>query len=132
MTHAAEGSFLIISTSLATIRPLVLGMKKHVANISLVSRSATRYPISGTENDPHTNASHVDSMDYVPLSVQGYGGKTFDSFETSDTKSVGGCGCQRGGTIVVDVRSGTCVDCGGQKSRPHHSTGVTWMEMLKK
>lgn len=128
MTHAAEGSFLIISTSLATLRPLVNGMKKHVTK-SIVSRDATRHQSSGAKSAPRTNASHVDVMDYMPLSVQGYGSKIRETSE-SGTTSVEECKCQRGDTIALDGKLGVCVDCGGQKSRRHKSTGITWVEML--
>lgn len=45
MTHAAEGSFLIISTSLATLRPLYRGIKQQVVDRSLNSH-LTRRPTS--------------------------------------------------------------------------------------
>lgn len=45
MTHAAEGSFLIISTSLATLRPLYRGIKQQVVDRSLNS-NFTRRPAS--------------------------------------------------------------------------------------
>ncbi|KAJ4406949.1 hypothetical protein N0V82_010015 [Gnomoniopsis sp. IMI 355080] len=44
-THAAEGSFLIISTSLATLRPLYRGIKQQVVDRSLNS-NFTRRPAS--------------------------------------------------------------------------------------
>ncbi|KAJ4385727.1 hypothetical protein N0V93_010157 [Gnomoniopsis smithogilvyi] len=57
MTHAAEGSFLIISTSLATLRPLYRGIKQQVVDRSLTS-AFTRRPAS-------TIKYHASSIDPV-------------------------------------------------------------------
>lgn len=51
MTHAAEGSFLIISTSLATLRPLYRGIKQQVVDRSFQS-SFTRRPLSTIKCNP--------------------------------------------------------------------------------
>lgn len=44
MSHAAEGSTLIISTSLVTLRPLFRGIRQHVTELSMatVAASSTR------------------------------------------------------------------------------------------
>lgn len=51
MTHAAEGSFLIISTSLATLRPLYRGIKQQVVDRSFQS-NFTRRPHSTIKYNP--------------------------------------------------------------------------------
>lgn len=42
MTHAAEGSTLLISTSLVTLRPLFRGIRQHVTEISMATGSSSR------------------------------------------------------------------------------------------
>lgn len=54
MTHAAEGSFLIISTSLATLRPLYRGIKQQVVDRSFQS-NFTRRPVSTIKYNPSSS-----------------------------------------------------------------------------
>ncbi|POS69198.1 hypothetical protein DHEL01_v212408 [Diaporthe helianthi] len=60
MTHAAEGSFLMISTSLATLRPLFRSMKRHVSTVAGNSNEPSKRRTVG-----HSRAFHPCSHSQV-------------------------------------------------------------------
>lgn len=88
MTHAAEGSFLMISTSLATLRPLFRSMKRHVSTVHGNSNEPSKRRTIGNSRGFHsTNHSQVDCIitsrsnaEWVPLDDQ--------SGKESETKDI--------------------------------------------
>lgn len=62
MSHAAEGSFLIISTSLATLRPLFRGIKRHVTDRTLHSKNThyARHTTSIAKRQVTTTGQSLD------------------------------------------------------------------------
>ncbi|KAI3398940.1 hypothetical protein diail_8263 [Diaporthe ilicicola] len=75
MTHAAEGSFLMISTSLATLRPLFRSMKRHVStshgNSIEPSKRRTMVNSRGFQSVTHSQVDCIitsrNDAEWVPL-----------------------------------------------------------------
>ncbi|PSR78788.1 hypothetical protein BD289DRAFT_376248 [Coniella lustricola] len=63
MTHAAEGSFLIMSTSLATLRPLYRGLRKHVVSRGLLDST----PLSDQSGSGSSGAGQSRTGDSAGL-----------------------------------------------------------------
>lgn len=134
MTHAVEGSFLIISTSFATLRPLVRGVKQQVASLPMVSRLATKPQSTGlARSGPRTDRSHVDVVEYALSTRQEKRGL----HSTDSSGALVECSCPQDEDAAAVGRggSGVCFDCGRdvprQRTTRTAEPGITWMEMIK-
>lgn len=139
MTHAVEGSFLIISTSFATLRPLVRGVKQQVASLPMVSRLATKRQSTGAARSggARSNQSHVDVIDFVRNAREK--GTNHELRSNGSYGALIECNCsqQDEDTVALDRRARTtCVECGreigsGRDTARSTVSGLTWMEMMK-